>query len=165
MSQGNNAVNDWFNECYDCYADSIFRFCLVKVSNREIALDITQETFTRLWDMIRNDKEIQHPRALLFTIARNAITDFYRKKKEDSLENVLAAGVEPAASATAEEEADYTIALEAIQNLEEPYREAVYLRYVEELPPREIARATGEPVNVISIRITRGMKQLRAALG
>lgn len=165
MGKGNNTVDDWFNECYDCYADSIFRFCLVKVSNRDVALDLTQETFTRLWDMIRTDKDISHPRALLFTIARNAITDHYRKKKTDSLEAVMAAGTEPAAAASAETDADYALARDAIQELDEPYREAVYLRYVEELPPREIARATGEPVNVISIRITRGMKKLRAALG
>jgi RNA polymerase sigma-70 factor (ECF subfamily) len=158
-------VDDWFNECYECYEDSIFRFCLVKTSSREVALDLVQETFTRLWDMIRDNKEIEHPRALLYTIARNAITDYYRKKKTDSLESLVDAGHEPSVPARAETDAEYEHVLSAIQKLEEPYKEVVYLRYVEELPPRDIATALQEPVNVISIRITRGMKKLRAALG
>ena len=166
MSRNNiHTVDDWFNECYECYADSIFRFCLVKTSSREVALDLAQETFTRLWDMIRDNKEIEHPRALLYTIARNAITDYYRKKKSDSLESLVDTGHEPSVPARAETDAEYEHVLSAIQKLEEPYKEVVYLRYVEELPPRDIAIALGEPVNVISIRITRGMKKLRAALG
>lgn len=165
MSQANSNVEKWFNECYDAYADSIFRFCLVKVSNRELALDLSQEAFTRLWDMLRAGKEVEQPRALLFTIARNAITDYYRKKKEDSLDAMSETGFEPEEAATAEVHAEYTEALSTINELEEPFREAVYLRYVEELPPREIARITKNPVNVVSIRITRGMKQLREVLG
>jgi DNA-directed RNA polymerase specialized sigma24 family protein len=48
--------------------------------------------------------------------------------------------------------------------LEEPYREAVLLRHVEALMPREIAAITGESENVISVRITRGMQKLRELL-
>ena len=39
-----------FLEAYDTYNDDIFRFCIVKVRNRDIALDITQDTFTKTWE-------------------------------------------------------------------------------------------------------------------
>lgn len=155
------SVDMWFAECYETYADGVFRFCLVKTSSREVALDLSQEAFTKLWDHVRDGKPVQNVKALLFTIARNLIIDYYRKKKEESLDHYMDAGFEPSTEADLETSASYKEALAAIQSLEEPYQEAVYLRYVEELQPRDIARVTGEKPNVVSIRITRGMKMLR----
>ena len=159
-------LNAWFTACYDEYADPLFRFCLLKTSSRDVALDLSQEVFVKLWDQVRDGgaydpKKIGNVRALLFTIARNQVIDYYRKKKTDSLEPMLDAGFEPEAHDNPSETAAYQEAVRAINNLDEPYREAVYLRYVEELPPRDIAAVTGEKVNTVSIRITRGMKQLR----
>lgn len=153
-----------FQGWYEEFSDPLFRFCFSKTSNRETALDLTQETFARLWDEVVKGKDIAHPRALLYTIARNLITDHYRKKKSDSLDTLLEAGAEFGLPARAEVDVAYSEALHAINELDEVYREAVYLRYVEELPPREIADITGESVNVISVRITRGMQQLREHL-
>lgn len=156
-----NNVDMWFSECYEQYADGIFRFCLMKTSSREVALDLSQEAFTKLWDHVRGGREARHPRALLFAITRNLIIDYYRKKKTESLDAHIDAGNEPAVEAAGETDAAYEEALAMIRSLDEPYREAVYLRFVEELAPRDIAEVIGEKPNVISIRITRGMKMLR----
>ncbi|MDO8565496.1 MAG: Gmad2 immunoglobulin-like domain-containing protein [bacterium] len=51
-----------------------------------------------------------------------------------------------------------------IRELPEPYSNAVYLRCVEELKPREISEILGESANVISVRISRGLEQLRSLL-
>jgi len=153
-----------FQTWYDEYADVLFRFCFSKTSNRESALDLTQETFTRLWDQLVEQRHIENPRALMYTIARNLIIDHYRKKKTDSLDAITESGIEFGREASAEDEVAYADALSAINALPEQYREVVYLRYVEELKPREIADITGESVNIISVRITRGMKALREAL-
>lgn len=162
MQQGTREQQ--FEGWYRDYADGLFRFCLAKTSNREVALDLSQEAFTRLWDQLALGKDIEHPRAFLYTISRNLIIDHYRKRKQDSLEALEEAGREFGESGDSEAHSAYQEALAHIERLEEPYREAVYLRYVEELPPREIAEITGETVNVISVRITRGMKQLRNTL-
>ncbi len=162
MQQGTR--EQWFETVYGDYADAIFRFCLAKTSSRDVALDLSQEVFTRLWDQLALDKAIDNPRAFLYTVARNLVIDHYRRKKHDSLEVLADAGVEFGKEASAADESSYREALAHLEKLEEPYREAVYLRYVEELPPRDIAEITGESVNVISVRITRGMKQLRNSL-
>jgi len=52
--------------------------------------------------------------------------------------------------------------LAALASLEEPYRTAVQLRLVDDLPPREIARRTGVPVETARTRIKRGVAELRA---
>ena len=61
-----------------------------------------------------------------------------------------------------EAEAEYLI--RKISELDEPYQNAVYLRCVEELKPREIAEILNESANVISVRISRGLEQLRSML-
>ncbi len=54
--------------------------------------------------------------------------------------------------------------LGALESLEEPYRTAVQLRLVDDLPPREIAERTGVPVETARTRVKRGVERLRAQL-
>ena len=52
----------------------------------------------------------------------------------------------------------------AVMGLEEPYRTAILLRFLEELPPREIARRLDVPVETVRTRVTRGIERLRKRL-
>ncbi len=54
--------------------------------------------------------------------------------------------------------------VEAVLDLGEPYREAILLRFFEELPPREIARRLDAPVATVHSRIARGLAELRQRL-
>jgi len=54
--------------------------------------------------------------------------------------------------------------LSALETLDEPYRTAVQLRLVDDLPPREIAERTGVPVETARTRVKRGVERLRAQL-
>jgi len=54
--------------------------------------------------------------------------------------------------------------LNVLKDVEEPYRTAVVMRFIEGLEPREIAEALGESANVVSVRITRGLKKLSSLL-
>ena len=53
---------------------------------------------------------------------------------------------------------------EAVLGLEEPFRTAIVLRFLRELPPREIARRQGVPVKTVDSRIARGLAKLRTSL-
>src|SRR3989338_2228822 len=48
-----------FLAAYDEFGDAIFRFLTMKISDREIARDLTQETFTRAWDFCVQGGEIR----------------------------------------------------------------------------------------------------------
>ena len=50
-------ANEYFLQTYDQYADAIFRFALVKVSDRARAEDITQEVFMRFWQALRKEEK------------------------------------------------------------------------------------------------------------
>ncbi len=52
----------------------------------------------------------------------------------------------------------------AVLALDEPYRSTVLLRYVEDLPPRAIARRAGVPVATVKTRLARGLERLRKQL-
>jgi RNA polymerase sigma-70 factor, ECF subfamily len=171
MGKTNNSVQKRFAEVYSKEADAVFRFCLLRTSDREMALDFTQDTFMRFWNALQTGKKINNCRTFLFTIARNIVIDWYRKKKSVSLDSILeGAGAVDKSSFTAVAREDVEIEAEAeflirkIGELEEPYQHAVYLRCVEELKPREIAEILGESANVVSVRISRGLGQLRNLL-
>jgi len=157
---------DDFKKVYDSLSDAVFRFCLSRISDREQALDITQETFLRFWNELSKNKPIKNRQAFLFTVARNLIIDSYRKKKSLSLESVLTHDAEDkheslAFDAHIEAYAEAENLVRHINALDDIYRDAVYLRCVEEMKPKDIAVVIGQSVNVVSVRISRGLSLLR----
>lgn len=154
-----------FMEAFSLYGDAIYRFCVVKVSNKELAEDMTQEVFMRYWQYLRDGKELTHPRALLYTIAHNLAKDWYKRKKAVSLDDRLADGHEPPATENdAQLLAEYEEVLTAMQDLEEKDREVLILRYLEGLTPKEIGSILHETANVISVRLNRATKRLQLTL-
>lgn len=163
-------LREAFGKIYEAEQAAIYRFCLLRTSDREIAHDFTQDVFVRFWKAFIEEREIKNPRTFLFTIARNHIIDWYRKKKSMSLDAMMesvddgGSGFAPSVESRAELHSEVGYLVDKIKALAEPYRNAVYLRCVEEMKPREIAEVLGESVNVISVRISRGLKQLRTDL-
>lgn len=159
-----------FLAAYDAYADAIFRFLTMKISDREIARDLTQETFTRAWDFCVEGGEIRDWKPFLYRTAYNLVVDTYRKKRSVSLDALIddqgfAVLDEAASEKTTITRAEMSRVRRAIDELDETYRDILLLRYVEDLPPKDIARITGLSENVISVRIHRGVEKLRIHLG
>ena len=75
-----------FKAIYEESSDMIFRFCVVRVSDREQALDIVQETYMRLWKTMQNGESVDNIKAFLFTVAHRLIIDWYRKKLKIPIE-------------------------------------------------------------------------------
>lgn len=156
-----------FLAAYDEYADAIYRFCLMKVSSGEVAEDLAQETFTRFWQELRKGTVLKSERALLYTIARNLVIDWYRKKKEQSLDVALDAGIEfpdLGADADASTKAEMEQVLKVVNGLDAPSRDVILYRFMEGLTPAEIGALSGESANAISVRLNRALKQVRERL-
>lgn len=153
-------------QAYDLYADGIYRFGVVKLSDREAAEDLVQDAFMRYYDTLSRGTVIQNERALLYTIARRLVIDKYRKAKSLSLDLLEEGGFEPADTGIlgAEEMAAGAEALAKVALLPQEYREAIQLRFVEGFSPAEIAEITGETANAVSVRVHRGLKKLRELL-
>lgn len=155
-----------FLEVYEKEADAIYRYCYFRLYEKEKGRDFMQEAFTKAWQYLSEGNEVKNIRALIYKIANNLIIDHVRKKKEASLEAMQEDGFAPGAHMR-EMSIDYLdarVAVEKLQLIEPEYREVVYMRYVENLTPREIAEILGEKVNIISVRIHRGIKKLKQIL-
>ena len=127
---------------------------------------MAQETFVRVWERLsKSNEKIENLRAFIFTVARNLIKDYYKKRKpvlardlpEGVLEDI------PVAS-SAEILADNRIALETLRTLPDAYREVLMLHLVEGIPVADIAHMLGERPNTISVRLKRGLEKVRAVL-
>ncbi len=161
-----------FTQLYNSESDAIFRYCLIRTSNREVALDITQDTFTRFWKVVERGEEIGNYRAFLYTVARNLIIDWYRKKKPESLDAIADESsvdalviVSDSVRQDIEMSAEARFLISRIKDLEEQYQQPVFLRFIEGLKPSEIADIMGVSVNVASVRISRGIDRLRKLVG
>jgi RNA polymerase sigma-70 factor (ECF subfamily) len=162
-----------FERIYGGESDAIFRFCVLRVSDREQALDITQETFLRLWQTLLAEKKISNERAFLFTVAHRLIIDWYRKKKSISLERMLL-GTEKESRFDLPDEttignpelkAEGRYLLGMVHTLAPAYRDPIYLRFVEGLSPQEIGAILGISANAASVRVRRGILELRKKTG
>ena len=155
-----------FLRTYDTYADDIYRFCLLKVSNRELAQDLTQDVFMKYWMSVREGTILKNERAFLYTLARNLVIDWYRKKKESSLDVLTEQGIDFGTDdhKSIERTAEMNEVLSVINQLDDDAREALHLRFVEGFTPKEIAAISGESANAVSVRINRAIKKVQALI-
>lgn len=161
-----DTVEESFLKAYDEYADAIFRHCYYRVYDRERGKDLMQETFIRVWEYLAKGETVDNMRAFLYRIANNLIIDESRKKKEQSLEALQEVGFDPGIDVRdhLNNKIEKDRVLVTLQQLDEPYRDIILMRYVSDLSPSEIADVIGESANTVSVRIYRGLKQLRSLL-
>ena len=153
-----------FLAAYEEYADALFRYCLMRIRDREIAKDITQETFSRAWLYLSKGKKIEYMRAFLYRVANNLIVDIARKKKSASLDAMMEDDGFEAADEMAKDPAEIPQSREAMKllgRLDGMYQTVISMRFIEEMSLKEIAEELGVSENVVSVRIHRGIERLK----
>lgn len=161
-----------FLNIYEAESDSVFRYCLFRISNQEMAVDLTQDVFMKFWDSLRKGLDIRNEKAFIFMIARNLVIDFYRKKKSVSLDAILEdnedSGVMISSEGLKENiemSSEARFVLDKISSLPSSDQQIVYLRFIEDLKPKDIAEVLGISPNAVSVRLIRAMDKLRHITG
>jgi RNA polymerase sigma-70 factor, ECF subfamily len=141
------------------------------VGRRDHVEDFVQETWLRVLERgNRYDGRLRFE-PWLFAIARHLAIDHLRKRTDLS----LATGASPDINALSDPPArnvpsPFEIAARmedapslsaSLRSLDPIYREALLLRFQEEMSLKEIANIVGAPVTTISSRIYRGLEVLR----
>ena len=154
-----------FSKLFEEYQDAIFRFTLFRVGSRSVALDITQDTFIRLWGHLAKGGKIEHEQAFVYRIAKNAVIDYYKKSKSSSLDSLLEGGYEPETNIHTEEifrNDDIKMVQGLLEDLDEESKQIIFLRYTEEKPIEEIAVLFGKSTNAMTVRIHRIIQRLKS---
>ena len=141
--------------------DKLLRYCYMKLRDRALAEDLTQETFIKFFES-KDYHSIGKEMAYLYTIARNLCIDYFRKQKEELIEDLPAKIQEmPDSSDKVESIVDQLSIEQALDHLTDDEREAVVLRFSGELSVEDIAKSMDISRFAVRRRISSALEKLR----
>lgn len=133
------------------YLTPVYSFVFRLVQDKDLAEDITQETFIKVWKKIDDSKNVK---AFLFTVARNLAFDHFRKNKAEYFDDEMEV---PDSGPLAPEILDNE---EIIKNIEHKYLEIIMLHDIEDMTFEEIAEVVGRPMNTVKSQYRRALHDL-----
>lgn len=158
----------------DRYTPSLYSYSVRFVGTTN-APDIVQDIFIKIWKNIHKfDVSKSHFKTWLFTIARNTITDYLRKKKSFVFSD-LKDEEDQSFDETIKDEAilpdealekieDQNLLNKILLDLPEQYRTVLLLYYEEDLTFAEIGKILGKPLNTVKSHHRRALEKLRQIL-
>jgi len=159
------------------YQHRLLRYLLYLTSSRELAEDLFQEVWMRV--LVRGGQFNGKARfdTWLFTIARNLVIDYRRKRTVASLDELFEGSSEddrPMSFEISDSQPtpfDRFASLEdrqriadALHEVDTLYREVLVLRFHEDLSLQEIASVTRAPLSTVKSRLYRGLAAIRPVL-
>ena len=141
------------------YSDLILRLSYTYLKSTHDAEDICQTVFLKLLTSGQTFASPAHEKAWIIRTTANACKDALRSTFRRRTVALVAA------AASAAPEAPDNAVLEAVMELPENYREAVYLHYFEGYSVREIAGLLGRSEAAVTAHLSRGRHKLRTTLG
>lgn len=151
------------DELVRLHQDRVYGFLYRMSNDRDVALDLSQDTFLKAFRGLKGFKTEGAFGPWLLAIARNCFLDHVRREantRTDPLEDDDRGAEDPALLKLASD----TGIMEALQDVPSPLREALLLRHVEDLSYEQISSALGAPLGTIKTWIHRGRASLRARL-
>ncbi len=146
-----------YNQSIDLHADSIYRFALKNLKDTDIARDIVQDTFERLWVKV-GDVSFEKVKSYLFTTAYHCIVDLTRREKKKGIYNETNA---KRMGHTTQYSDLKEILDDALQKLPDIQRTVIMLRDYEGYNYEEIGEITGLNESQVKVYIFRARKFLK----
>lgn len=148
---------------YDELYDPLFQYIFYLTNNRVLAEEFVQDVFVKYFEA----SNVEQPKAYLYRTARNLVYDYYRRKRliqwlplkkdtrvTDNFPQDLL-----------EQNETNRALYDALAQLKLTYREAIVLRYIEELSVKETAALLGISEVTVKNNTARGLQALRKLLG
>lgn len=162
------------------YLKPLYSFVYGYVNDNEIADDITQDVFLKIWKNIDKFKIDKNFKTWIFCIAKNTVFDFFKKKKDISFSQIenkdefddnekpnfeeSIVDIENLPNEILEKKETKEFVQEILLCIPSKYREILRLYYNEEFNFREISEILNEPIDTVKSRHRRAVIILRRVL-
>jgi RNA polymerase sigma-70 factor (ECF subfamily) len=168
-NNGQDARHDFFKDIHERHSHEVWAMAFARWRDYNVADDITQETFLRLWKQWEEGEEILNPRAWLLRVARNLAEDHAKSafrrigtKPSEVMNDIAAGGMSPVELSIAVERAEQCDA--ALDALPAVSRRIVILYDLDGYTFKEIAELLAIPQSTIWDRLQQAHAWLRELL-
>lgn len=156
-------------EMYDELLPKVYGFLFTRTGKKEVAEDLSQDIFLKLVDKIESFDEKRGKFTVWFwQMARNVLIDFYREKKEipfSSFEEEAVASMAIAKNPDIDDRLKHKKLKEFLTTLADEERELFELRYVAEVPYKEIAVMLAKSEGSLRIAALRVKEKIKKEFG
>lgn len=158
-----------FTQIYEKYYERVFKYICYRIDDQHMAEELCSQVFERIitkYSSFSGNKESFD--SWIFTIARNTLTDHYRKKKQrfhfslDYIMDRVSSKPSPDELVLTEENNAYLF--QALGHLNERERSVVSFKYGAGLKNTEIAKLMGLSESNVSVILCRSLKKLKKIL-
>ncbi len=156
-----------FWDIYDILLDPIYNFVFFKVSHKELAEDLTEETFIKVWDNFSKFKSLNNIpfSAWVYKIAGNLISDYYRKFSRETYldpdQEIQDTNSAKEVKQDAEISLNQKLLAKALQKINWDQKDIIILKYVNDLSYWEISTITEKPEWTVRQLHSRALKNLK----
>lgn len=154
----------WFAEEVQPYEPALRAYLHGRFPSLQDQDDVVQDTYARLL-RARATGTIRHPKAFLFTTARNTALDFFRRKRAVSLDDVThfdesAVLIDrPDMVERVSRDQELEILADAVRTLPDRCRQVIMLRYLDGLAYKEIAVQLDISPETVKAQMAKGMRR------
>jgi RNA polymerase sigma-70 factor (ECF subfamily) len=158
-----------FELLYERHSREVWALVYARWLNADTALDITQETFLRLWKQMEGGEAILNPRAWLLRVARNLAEDHAKSafRKNGTHPPQTMNGVQahqPAPLEYLEREETFAQLRAVLEQMPKADREILTLRYALDYETGEIAELLSINATAVHMRLSRARQRLAERL-
>lgn len=158
-----------FEALYQRHSREVWALAYARWMNADTALDITQETFLRLWKQWESGEPILNPRAWLLRVARNLAEDHAKSafRRNGTHPPQIMNGVrsvEPLPLESLEREETFAHMRKVLEQLSEADREILTLRYALDYNANKIADLLAINTTAVHMRLSRARQRLAEKL-
>ena len=158
-----------FEALYERHSREVWALAYARWLNADLALDIMQEAFMRLWKQWQDGEDILNPRAWLLRVARNLAEDHAKSafRRNGTHPPQTMNGVrshDPLPLESLEREETFAQLRGVLEQLAQPDREILTLRYALDYNASEIADMLDINATAVHMRLSRARQRLAERL-